>query len=119
MYSKTQVYLELLAVFPIFLLIIFTLPDNLSWPLRSTIGITGASVWLWVLEPIPLWMTESFHKLPTAVPAILATVFMGLPGIGIVGWDKLKEIEGQGISLALRFTTFHRWRRVQPSSYSS
>lgn len=40
-----------------------------------------------------LWMTESFHQLPTAVPAILATVLMGLPGIGFVNWDKLKEIE--------------------------
>lgn len=39
------------------------------------------------------WMTESIHKLPTAVPAILAVVLMGMPGIGIIGWDKLKDIE--------------------------
>ncbi|MCO1604525.1 SLC13 family permease [Desulfosporosinus nitroreducens] len=71
MYSKTQVYLELLAVFPIFLLIIFTLPDNLSWPLRSTIGITGASVWLWVLEPIPLALTSLL--VIAALPILNAT----------------------------------------------
>jgi len=71
MHSKTQVYLELLAVFPIFLLIIFTLPDNLSWPLRSTIGITGASVWLWVLEPIPLALTSLL--VIAALPILNAT----------------------------------------------
>ncbi len=42
---------------------------------------------------VGLWMTGSIHRLPTAVPAILATVLMGLPGIGIIGWDKLKDIE--------------------------
>ncbi|WP_206810492.1 SLC13 family permease [Paradesulfitobacterium ferrireducens] len=40
-----------------------------------------------------LWMTESIHHLPTAVPALLGVVLMGLPGTGIVGWDKLKEID--------------------------
>ncbi|GAB6174631.1 DASS family sodium-coupled anion symporter [Paradesulfitobacterium aromaticivorans] len=40
-----------------------------------------------------LWMTESFHRLPTAVPALVAVVLMGLPGIGVATWDKLKEID--------------------------
>ncbi len=40
-----------------------------------------------------LWMTESFHHLPTAVPALLAVVLMGLPGIGVASWEKLKEID--------------------------
>ena len=56
--TKPIVYLELLAACVIFILIIFTLPENLTWSLRSTIGITGASVWLWVLEPIPLALTS-------------------------------------------------------------
>lgn len=68
---KPIVYLELLAACVIFLLIIFTLPGNLSWPLRSTIGITGASVWLWVLEPIPLPLTSLL--VIVALPILKAT----------------------------------------------
>ena len=57
-HQKYRVYLNLLAVCPIFLLVIIALPGNLSWSLRATIGITGASVWLWVVEPIPLALTS-------------------------------------------------------------
>ena len=46
---KPIVYLELLAACVIFILIIFTLPENLPWSLRATVGITGASVWFTTL----------------------------------------------------------------------
>ncbi|MHB8132223.1 MAG: SLC13 family permease, partial [Mobilitalea sp.] len=68
---KLRVYLELLIACVIFLLILITLPGNLSWSLRSTIGITGASVWLWVLEPIPLALTSLL--VIAALPILNAT----------------------------------------------
>ncbi|HBW35787.1 DASS family sodium-coupled anion symporter [Desulfosporosinus sp. BICA1-9] len=68
---KLRVYLELLFACVIFLLILITLPGNLSWSLRSTIGITGASVWLWVLEPIPLALTSLL--VIAALPILNAT----------------------------------------------
>lgn len=70
---KPTVYLKLLASCVIFLLITFSLPKTLSWSLRSTVGITGASVWLWVLEPIPLALTSLLVII--ALPILKATSF--------------------------------------------
>jgi len=70
-HPKPRVYLELLAACPIFILIILALPENLSWSLRTTVGITGASVWLWVLEPIPLALTSLL--VIAALPILNAT----------------------------------------------
>ena len=69
--QKPLVYLALLAACVIFLVIIYTLPDHLSWSLRATVGITGASVWLWVLEPIPLALTSLL--VIVALPVLHAT----------------------------------------------
>ncbi|WP_082075193.1 DASS family sodium-coupled anion symporter [Desulfosporosinus sp. I2] len=70
-HPKIRVYVELITACVIFLLIIITLPRNLSWALRATIGITGASVWLWVLEPIPLALTSLL--VIAALPILKAT----------------------------------------------
>ncbi len=39
-----------------------------------------------------LWMTDFLHGWPTFVPAVLAVILMALPGIGIISWNKLLEI---------------------------
>lgn len=70
-HPKPRVYLELVTACVIFILIIFILPKSLSWSLRATIGITGASVWLWVLEPIPLALTSLL--VIAALPSLNAT----------------------------------------------
>ncbi|MBO8167938.1 MAG: DASS family sodium-coupled anion symporter [Thermoanaerobacteraceae bacterium] len=41
---------------------------------------------------VVLWMAEPLHGWHPAVPAIMATLLMGFPGIGIVAWEKLLEI---------------------------
>lgn len=40
-----------------------------------------------------LWMTQEWHGLPVAVPALLAVVLMCTPGIGFVKWTKLMEVK--------------------------
>lgn len=55
--SQTRIYIELFMACAIFLMLTFSLPGDLSWSLRATVGITGASIWIWVLEPIPIALT--------------------------------------------------------------
>jgi len=39
-----------------------------------------------------LWMTESFHGLHPALPALLGVVLLGIPALGIATWEELVQI---------------------------
>ncbi len=52
-----------------------------------------------LLLTILLWMTESIHGWHSAVPALIAAVLMGLPGIGITKWNKLSDINWGAVVL--------------------
>ncbi|HWJ02640.1 MAG TPA: SLC13 family permease, partial [Verrucomicrobiae bacterium] len=67
-------YLHLCAAALVFVILILFLPRDLPWQLRSTVGLTGTAIWLWVFEPIPMPLT-----------ALL--VVAGLPVIGAVPFE--------------------------------
>jgi solute carrier family 13 (sodium-dependent dicarboxylate transporter), member 2/3/5 len=48
---------------------------------------------------IILWMTEGIHGWHSAVPALLAAVLMGFPGIGITDWKTMSDINWGAILL--------------------
>lgn len=41
---------------------------------------------------VGLWMTEGWHGLSTAVPALLAAALMALPGVGCANWPAMLRI---------------------------
>ncbi|MDW7674343.1 MAG: DASS family sodium-coupled anion symporter [Bacillota bacterium] len=42
---------------------------------------------------VVLWMTQGWHGLSIAVPALLAVVLMCTPGTGFVKWDQLMDVK--------------------------
>lgn len=69
--------------------------DTLKKALRALGKLTPDEkrILIILIITVILWMTESIHKIPTAVPAIVSVILMGLPGVGNLDWDKLKNIE--------------------------
>lgn len=45
-----------------------------------------------LLITVVLWMTDFIHGWPAFVPAFLAVIFMALPGVGFISWDRLLKI---------------------------
>ncbi|MDQ0340779.1 anion transporter [Caldalkalibacillus uzonensis] len=46
-----------------------------------------------LLLTVLLWVSQGLHGLHPAIPALIAAVLMGIPGIGIARWDQLSKID--------------------------
>ncbi|MFW6311366.1 MAG: SLC13 family permease, partial [Nanoarchaeota archaeon] len=46
-----------------------------------------------------LWLTEKYHGLHTAVPAMIAVILLGMPRVGYMKWEKMLDIEWSTILL--------------------
>jgi di/tricarboxylate transporter len=57
-------------------------PEPLAAPARRTVGI--------LLLTTGLWLTDAWHGLNPAIPALLAALLLVAPGVGVLAWRQLE-----------------------------